>query len=378
MLETMQTRVLTITDMGGQALAAIKEAAAVVDGGGLVAFPTETVYGIACRVDGTCLERLNRIKGRPIDRRYTVHIGEKGQVQRFVPHMDLKARKLIERAWPGPLTVVFELEDSDLKRQQTAMSDEVFKSLYRDSSIGIRCPDHPAASALLRSVHCPVVAPSANPSDQPPATDARRVIEYFEGRIDLVLDAGPCRHGQSSTVVQVGPTTLRILREGVLSRQTIKDWTRIRLLFVCTGNTCRSAMAEGLCRCHLAKKLKCRVDDLEQMGYSIVSAGIADIQGMPASTGALAVCAGKGIDIRSHRSRVLSASLVKDSDLIFVMEQAHREAVLGLHPQAVDRCMLLDPDREILDPIGQPLDVFHRCAQQIQVALEKRVGELVL
>nr|MBP8305387.1 RpiB/LacA/LacB family sugar-phosphate isomerase [Phycisphaerae bacterium] len=79
-----------------------------------------------------------------------------------------------------------------------------------------------------------------------------------------------------------------------------------------------------------------------------------------------------------HRSRGLSASLIEESELIFGMEESHREGVLALCPQAADRCMLLDPDGEIADPIGQPLEVFQRCAQQIQRAIEKRVAERIL
>ena len=374
----MQTKVLKISDTGAPNHRDLEEAAATLDSGGLVAFPTETVYGIACRVQSRSLKRLDKVKGRGSDKRYTLHVGDKNGVAEFVPHRSLKVRRLVERAWPGPLTVVFRLDDADLDEQRRRLPREVFEGLYQDASIGIRCPDHPVASSLLRLTTHPVVAPSANPSDRPPAREGQQVFDYFEGKIDLILDAGPCRHGRSSTVVRASHRGLEVVREGVYDRRTLEAWAHVRLLFVCTGNTCRSAMAEGLCRQDLARRLGCRVDDLASVGYSVRSAGTADIVGMPASTGALAACSTLGVDIRSHRSRGLSVPLIEESDLVFVMEDMHRETVLALCPQAADRCMALDPDGEIDDPIGQPLEVFHRCAHQIQRAIEKRVGEQVL
>jgi len=376
-LMAMQTKVLKISH-AGEPDRDLEEAAALVDGGGLVAFPTETVYGVACRVQNRSLKQLDKVKGRGPDKHYTLHIADRGRVAQFVPHRSLKVRRLVERAWPGPLTVVFEVDPGDLGGLQQNLPQQVFASLYRDSCIGIRCPDHPVASALLRRTAHPVVAPSANPAGQPPAREARQVLDYFEGKIDLVLDGGPCRHGRSSTVVRAGARGLEVVREGVYDCHTLVAWAHVQVLLVCTGNTCRSAMAEGLFHQELARRLGCRVDELASMGYTVLSAGTADLVGMPASTGALAACSRMGVDIRMHRSRGLSASLIEESELIFGMEESHREGVLALCPQAADRCMLLDPDGEIADPIGQPLEVFQRCAQQIQRAIEKRVAERIL
>ena len=104
----MKTRTIQV-DPGHICADAIAEAAAVVDSGGLVAFPTETVYGIACKASQQSLRRLDHVKKRPSGKQYTLHIGSTGAVRRYVPHMSLRAEKLVAQGWPGPLTVVFEL-----------------------------------------------------------------------------------------------------------------------------------------------------------------------------------------------------------------------------------------------------------------------------
>ncbi|MDH7598116.1 MAG: L-threonylcarbamoyladenylate synthase [Sedimentisphaerales bacterium] len=373
----MRTKVLDLSKCD-DLQAAIAEAAAIVEAGGLVAFPTETVYGLACRVRADCLERLDLVKGRPSDKRYTLHIGDRASLRNYLPHLPLKARKLIDKAWPGPLTAVFELEPQILEQQQARLGKEVFDLLYRDYSIGIRCPDHAIASALLRQTACPVVAPSANPTGLPAPSDAQAVLSYLDGQIDLVLDGGPCRYGQSSTVARIGARGIEVLREGAYTAGQLQTWSSVTILFVCTGNTCRSAIAEGLCKAYLAKRLGCEVDQLAIMGYSVMSAGVMDLAGMTASNGAKAACAARGVDISGHKSQALTESVIQASDLIFVMDQSHRRAVLDLEPTAADRCLLLDDKGPIPDPIGQSAEVFERCATQIEAAIERRIRELVL
>jgi len=373
----METKVVKL-DANRPDLAKIKEAAAVVDAGGLVAFPTETVYGIACRVNSHSLTKLSKLKGRGPEKHYTLHISQRSDVGRYVPTIGIRAQKLIERAWPGPLTVVFELSAADIDKQRNGLEREVFENLYKDNSIGIRCPDNAIASTLLRQTHSAVVAPSANITGRAPAVDAQEVFAQFSGQIELLLDAGPCKYKKDSTVVKMGKKGLEILRPGVYSQTDLEEMWQVKFLFVCTGNTCRSPMAEGIFCKYLAKKLEYPVDQLDEMGYKISSAGVMDMAGCPASPEAIAVCAAKGIDIKTHKSRMLSEQLVEESDFIFAMCRMHCERVAALMPQAANKCVLLAGNEEIADPIGQPQQVYNNCADLIERAVKKRVGELVI
>jgi tRNA threonylcarbamoyl adenosine modification protein (Sua5/YciO/YrdC/YwlC family) len=257
----MGAEVLKLVGQPGD-MQSIKEAANTLNAGGLVAFPTETVYGIGCRARQDALSRLDQVKGRAANKHYTLHIGRKGEYREYVPPVTVRIERLIRRAWPGPLTLVFELDATTLAERKRRIDKRAFEALYKDHTVGIRCPDHPAASLLLRMAEGPIVAPSANLAGREPATDADKVLAQLADSIDLVLDAGPCKYKTSSTVARVGPKDMEILREGVFSHTQLQEMSQVTFLFVCTGNTCRSPMAEGLFRKHLAKKVGCSVDEL--------------------------------------------------------------------------------------------------------------------
>ena len=373
----MQTKIIKI-DSQNVDLAKIKEAASLIDDGGLVAFPTETVYGIACRIRNDSLSKLNVVKGRDPAKYYTLHIGQKSEINKYVPTINLRARKLINNAWPGPLTLVFELDFNDIDKQNETLDKEIFKNLYKNNSIGVRCPDNTIASMLLQEARNPVIAPSANITGNQPSINANEVLSQLSGKIDLLIDGGPSKLKKSSAVVKIGKKGVEILRLGIYSKELLDIMSTVKFLFVCTGNTCRSPMAEGIFRKYLAEKLHCKVDQLEQVGYKVSSGGVMNTSGFPASVGALNACASKGIDLSAHRNKGVSKELIDETDYIFIMEPIHKERIIALNQEATNKCFLLASNKGIADPIGQPQEFFNRCADMIEDAVKERISELVI
>lgn len=193
------------------------EAGAVIAEGGIVAFPTETVYGLGADAGNTnAVEAIYAAKGRPSDNPLIVHIAHIGQLDDLVREVDPTSWRLIEAFWPGPLTLVLPVRPSAVSSRVTAGLD----------TIAVRMPDHPAALALIRAAGCPVAAPSANRSGRPSPTTAAHVLGDLDGCIDGIVDSGPTGVGLESTVaiIEQGGALIRVLRPGGV---TIEDLQRV-------------------------------------------------------------------------------------------------------------------------------------------------------
>ena len=201
----MDTPVLTIDPAAPQP-DRIARAAAVLRAGGLVAFPTETVYGLGANaLDAAAVARIFTAKGRPPTNPLIVHVAEPAQVPHVVAAWPATAARLAERFWPGPLTLVLP--------RRAAVPDVVTGG---GSTVAVRVPAHPVALALLRAAALPLAAPSANRSTELSPTRAEHVLRGLDGRIDLLLDAGPTAGGIESTVVDLTATPPRLLRPGLV------------------------------------------------------------------------------------------------------------------------------------------------------------------
>ncbi len=164
-----------------------------------------------------------------------------------------------------------------------------------NGTIGLRVPANDILLDVLRMLAGPIALTSANRHGQPEAVTAEEVRASVGDNVALILDDGPCRYGQPSSVVRVQDNRFEILREGVVAEGTLKRLASTMVLFVCTGNTCRSPMAELMMRHRLAKMIKCKIDELEDHGFIVRSAGISAAAGCPASGESVAILRDLGL-----------------------------------------------------------------------------------
>ncbi len=191
----------------------IRQAAEIIKKGGIVAFPTETVYGLgADTYNPLAVVRIFEVKRRPSFDPLIVHIAHPAHLMKLVKEIPSSAKKLTEKLWPGPLTVVL-LKEEDVPEIVTAGLP----------SIAVRMPDHPMALSLIKESNCPIAAPSANPFGYLSPTTADHVREQLGDQVDLILDGGPCPVGVESTIVSFLDGKPRLLRPGGVSLEEIES-----------------------------------------------------------------------------------------------------------------------------------------------------------
>ena len=212
---------------------AVAEAAAILRRGGLLGIPTETVYGLgADALNEDAVRRIFEAKGRPQDNPLIIHVPSADWLERYCQNVPPAAYRLAERFWPGPLTMI--LPRRDIVPLRTTGGLE---------TVGVRCPDHPVTLAIIEAAGVPVAAPSGNTSGRPSPTTAQHMMEDMMGRIDGIVDGGPCAVGVESTIIDLTVQPPRLLRPGGLPLEALEQV----LGEVAVDDAVRRKMGEGEC-----------------------------------------------------------------------------------------------------------------------------------
>ena len=201
----MKTEKLTAAD--------VEQAAAILARGGLLGIPTETVYGLGANgLDPEAVAHIFEAKGRPQDNPLILHVPSAEWLERYCQHIPDAAYTLAERFWPGPLTMILE--------RRPVVPDVVTAGL---NTVGMRCPAHPVCRAIIAAAGVPVAAPSGNTSGRPSPTNMADMLEDMEGKIDGIVDGGPCSVGVESTIIDLTEQPPRLLRPGGVTLEELRD-----------------------------------------------------------------------------------------------------------------------------------------------------------
>ncbi len=351
---TKTTQVIKI-DNKDPDLSRIREIARAGREGKIVAFPTETVYGMGAPMSVPQLsDRLAELKKRPADKPFSYHIAGSDMIDFLTVKRTAELRYLSRLFWPGPLTLLVLTENQ--------------------GKIGIRFPRHRLALALINAVGEPFLATSANLSGETSPTTAEEVLTRLNGQIDYVIDAGKTELGMDSTVVDLTQKEPALIRRGAESEAVQKALECIRdekfpqkkILFVCTGNSCRSPMAAGWLIHELRRKgLHNKIE--------VASCGIGARSGSSATAEAQLVMKNREVDISAHRSKPCTREDVMESDLIFAMSTEHFVFITGMVPGIKEKVRVLN----IPDPIGMGIMIYEEVLKNIEKKLTEQWSEII-
>lgn len=275
--------------------------------------------------------------------------------------LPLGGHRLLSRGWPAPLII----EVPGQPEWPASWTKAVRQAVWVEEKVRFRCPEHPLFDAIAPALEMPTLVVDSFLST------AEELIDALDDPSTVAVSSSKLSVEEKPTVVTVGKTGWKITEQGSLSADEVEKLASRIILFVCTGNTCRSPLAEGLAKKLLADRLKCEIAELPSRGFWVLSAGVAASSGNPAATESIAVAAELGSDLSQHESRPVNPQLLAAADEAIAMTRNHAHTLISRYAGIGPEPILLCGDEDLDDPIGAGLGVYRDCARAILLHLER-------
>ena len=337
--------------------------------GELVVLPSEAGYvaaGLAL-AEGTGSRLVNG------DATLTLLVRAADETTDFLPHLSPVGLRLARRCWPGPLVLRAPVNVTNgFPGFLQVLPEATRRALTPNGELALRVSSHPVLSEVAKLLRGPLMVrelesfPSSKDFELPAWCD-----------VTLAVHEGPPPSAPAS-VVRVTDQGWTAERLGAFNENRLQLAASELIVFVCTGNTCRSPMAEALFRNLLAQRLKCPPTELTARGFNVASAGLAGDYGSQASPESVEMMRRRGIDLRAHASQPLTDRLLDHADRCYTMTNHHRNAILESHPELAGQVQVLARDgTDISDPIGSGMNEYAACAASIEHHLTKILDEIL-
>jgi len=347
---------------------AVQMAVERLEAGETVCLPDESgwmVVGLAIQ-EQTSLRLAQLSHGSPSTS--AVIVPHPAVVNDYVTDTSRLFSKLASRCWPGPVILRGGAGQSEgLARQWPTASQEWAQT---PAGKAFYCPSDAFTKQVLSAVSSPALGVVGQGAPDPARFDAPH--------LELIFRSSRTRFSDLPTVVSAQGEMVEVESPGAVSDLLLSRLAGDVFLFICTGNTCRSPMAEAIFRHLLAERIDCHEDELIDRGYIVLSAGLSAIKGAPASPEAVKLLRKEGVDLSEHNSQPASEELLFRSDRILTMTRGHRDAVLSAYPELGDKVRLLSPEnKDVPDPIGAGMDEYIRCKDTITRHLQHLLERVV-